>query len=128
MQEDCPLSLPSLPEVGKTFCFTLTHVHLPPHPPPCTHIDPHIPPTHHTTHIDPHIWAIYHPHTSCLQQIGWRRLFSSSHDLEMSKVVKCANVLYPAGFFVILVYTCVSQLLTCFFRTDVRAAPSLVDL
>eukprot|EP00731_Ephydatia_muelleri_P036876 Em0343g2a len=52
-------------------------------------------------------------------EIGWRRLFSGSHDLEVSKLAKFVNCLYPALFFVILLYTSVAQLLTCFFRTDV---------
>lgn len=63
--------------------------------------------------------TVLYPYLAFQKLIGWRRLFSGSHDLEVSKVVKCINALYPTVFFIILVYTCVAQLLTCFFRTDV---------
>ena len=59
------------------------------------------------------------PYLTFQKVIGWRCFFSRSHDLEVSKLVKCVNSLYPTLFFVILLYTTVAQLLTCFFRTDV---------
>eukprot|EP00731_Ephydatia_muelleri_P029523 Em0021g46a len=63
--------------------------------------------------------TVLFPYLTLQKMIGWRRLFSGSHDLEVSKLAKFVNCLYPALFFVILLYTSVAQLLTCFFRTDV---------
>ena len=63
--------------------------------------------------------SIYLPLLPPHPQIGWRRIRGSRHDLEQPKFVICGNIIYPSFVFLLLVYACVSQALTCFLRDKV---------
>ena len=59
-------------------------------------------------------------------QIGWRRIRGSRHDLEQPKLVVVGNIIYPCIVFLLLAFTCVSQIVTCFLRDQVCHSYQLV--
>ena len=52
-------------------------------------------------------------------QIGWRRFNDKKFDLVQPWNRRILNVIYPVGFFVLLIIGSVAQMLTCFGRGDV---------
>lgn len=58
------------------------------------------------------------PYRTFLKVIGWHRIRLRQHDLEQPWWVRLLNVVYPSAVFLLLAFTSVTQILTCFRRVQ----------
>ncbi|KAL5475399.1 hypothetical protein EMCRGX_G025208 [Ephydatia muelleri] len=64
--------------------------------------------------------TVLSPYLFLLKLLGWRRFRASSHDLEQPSSIKIINFVYPTTFFLLLLYTMIAQISTCFLRTVIK--------
>lgn len=64
--------------------------------------------------------TVLSPYLFLLKLLGWRRFKASSQDLEQPCCIKIINIVYPTTFFLLLLYTMIAQISTCFFRTVIK--------
>ncbi len=72
---------------------------------------------HKRTQHAPHLSRLYPLHTHA--QIGWRRFHPKRYDLQPPKWLSFVNVVWPVFVCLIIVISCVTQVLSCFRRDSV---------
>lgn len=60
--------------------------------------------------------TVLKPFLIFLKLIGWRSFFMSRQDINPSRCIKALNILYPFVLFSLLVLSCATQVVTCFYR------------
>ncbi|XP_064394658.1 uncharacterized protein LOC135341907 [Halichondria panicea] len=70
--------------------------------------------------------TVLHPYLAFLKAIGWRRFHPKRYDLQPPKWLSAVNVVWPSFVCLLIVISCVTQVLSCFRRDSVPSSLRLI--
>lgn len=63
----------------------------------------------------------------CFFQIGWRKFSLRCYDLRQPKWMAVLNVLWPTLICLLIIASCVTQIIACFRRDSVSGTPIVIS-